>query len=101
MRQFDVNALSGFRLFSDTLNSELNPVLSYVLQGAIGLLFFKTMTHEEAHRSILVGEDIGAVSHPFPFSTRSGYVDGVTDATLQNLRDTKVPHLHPAPHGGI
>ena len=92
-------ALSGFRLFSDTLNRELNPVLSYVIQGAFSLLFLKTMTHEEAHRSILVGEDIGAVSHPFPFSTRSGYVDGVTDATLQNLRDTKFPtfiRLHTA-----
>jgi hypothetical protein len=99
MRQFDVNALSGFRLFSDVLNRDLKPVLSYVLQGAVGLLFFKTMTHEEGHRSILVGEDIGSVSHPFPFSERSGYVDGVTDATLQNLRDTEFPtfiRLHTA-----
>jgi hypothetical protein len=99
MRQFDENALSGFRLFSDALNRDLKPVLSYVLQGAVGLLFFKTMTHEEGHRSILVGEDIGSVSHPFPFSERSGYVDGVTDATLQSLRDTKFPvfiRLHTA-----
>jgi hypothetical protein len=99
MRQVDENSLSGFRLFSDALNRDLKPVLSYVIQGAFGLLFFKTLTHEEAHRSILVGEDIGAVSHPFPFSERSGYVDGVTDATLQNLRDTKFPtfiRLHTA-----
>jgi hypothetical protein len=99
MRQVDVNSLSGFRLFSDLLNRDLSPALSYVIQGAFGFLFFKTMTHEEAHRSILVGEDIGAVSHPFPFSERSGYVDGVTDATLQNLRDTKFPtfiRLHTA-----
>ena len=99
MRQFDENSLSGFRLFSGVLNKELKPVLSYVIQGAFGLLFFETMTHEEAHRSILVGEDIGAVSHPFPFSERSGYVDGVTDATLQNLRDTEFPtfiRLHTA-----
>jgi len=99
MRQFDENSLSAFRLFSDTLNRELKPVLSYVIQGAFGLLFFKTMTHEEGHRSILAGEDIGSVSHPFPFSERSGYVDGVTDATLQNLRDTKFPtfiRLHTA-----
>ncbi len=99
MRQVDENSLSGFRLFSDALNGELKPVLSYVIQGAFGLLFFKTMTHEEGHRSILVGEDIGSVSHPFPFSERSGYVDGVTDATLQNLRDTKFPvfiRLHTA-----
>ena len=99
MRQVDENSLSGFRLFSAALNSELKPVLSYVLQGAFGLLFFKTMTHEEAHRAILVGEDIGAVSHPFQVSERGGYVVGVTDATLQNLRDTKFPtfiRLHTA-----
>jgi hypothetical protein len=99
IRQVDENSLSGFRLFSDVLNRNLSPVLSTVIQGAFGLLFFKTMTHEEGHRSILVGEDIGAVSHPFPFSERSGYVDGVTDAVLQNLRDTKFPtfiRLHTA-----
>ncbi|MGB8958111.1 MAG: hypothetical protein WCC00_03755, partial [Candidatus Aminicenantales bacterium] len=31
MRQVDENSLSGFRLFSDALNSELKPVLSYVI----------------------------------------------------------------------
>ncbi|MGZ7065281.1 MAG: hypothetical protein ACXVI6_02885 [Candidatus Aminicenantales bacterium] len=99
MRQFDQDYLSADRLFSDFLNTNLSPVLSYVIQGACGILFFHTMTHEEGHRSILVGEDIGSVSHPFPFSERSGYVDGVTDATLQNLRDTKFPtfiRLHTA-----
>ena len=99
MRQVDQNSLSGFRLFSNLLNENLSPVLSYAIQGAVSLFFFKTMTHEEAHRSILVGEDIGSVSHPFAFSERSGYVDGVTDATLQNLRDTKFPtfiRLHTA-----
>ena len=99
MRQFDQDYLSGFRLFSDMLNKNLSPALSYVIQGAFGILFFHTMTHEEGHRSILVGEDIGSVSHPFPFAERSGYVDGVTDAILQNLRDTKFPtfiRLHTA-----
>jgi hypothetical protein len=99
MRQIDENSLSGFRLFSDLLNRDLSPVLSYLVQGAFDLLFLKTMTHEEGHRSILVGEDIGSVSHSFPLSERSGYVDGVTDATLQNLRDTKFPtfiRLHTA-----
>jgi hypothetical protein len=89
MRQFDQDYLSGYRLFSDLLNENLNPVLSYAIQVTGCLFVFKTMTHEEAHRSILVGEDIGSVSHPFLFSTNGGYVDGVTDTTLKNLRDTK------------
>jgi hypothetical protein len=99
MRQFDENALSGFRLFSGILNRSLPPVLSYAIQGACVILFFHTMTHEEGHRAILVGRDIGSVSHPFALSDRGGYVTGVTDATLQNLRDSDFPtflRLHTA-----
>ena len=99
MRQFDEVSLSTYRLFSDLLNSNLKPVVSYAVQGAVVLLFFHGLTHEEAHRAILVGEDIGAVSHPFQVSERGGYVVGVTDVTLQNLRDTKFPtfiRLHTA-----
>ena len=99
MRQFDEGYVSTYRLFSDLLNSNLKPVVSYAVQGAAVLLLFHGLTHEEAHRAILVGEDIGAVSHPFPFSERGGFVVGVTDATLQNLRDTNFPtfiRLHTA-----
>jgi hypothetical protein len=99
MRQFDEDYLSGYRLFSDLLGRNLNPVLSYVIQGACVILISHTTTHEEGHRAILVGEDIGSVSRPFAFSERGGYVDGVTDATLRNLRDTKFPtfiRLHTA-----
>jgi hypothetical protein len=99
MRQFDEGYLSSYRLFSDLLNTNLKPFVSYAIQGAAVLLLFHALTHEEAHRAILVGEDIGAVSHPFRFSERGGYVVGVTDATLENLRDTKFPtfiRLHTA-----
>jgi hypothetical protein len=99
MRQFDQDYLSGFRLFSNLLNKNLNPILSYAIQVTGDLFIFKTMTHEEGHRSILAGEDIGSVSYPFLFSTRGGSVGGVTDQTLKNLRDTKFPtfiRLHTA-----
>ncbi len=99
MRQWDTDYLSAYRLFSDLLNSNLPLPVSYAIEGAANLLFFHDLTHEDAHRAILVGEDIGAVSHPFYFSERGGYVVGVTDATLQNLRDTDFPtfiRLHTA-----
>jgi hypothetical protein len=99
MRQFDEDYLSAYRLFSDLLNSNLRPAVSYAIQGAAVILLFHGLTHEEAHRAVLVGEDIGAVSHPFQLSERGGFVVGVTDATLQNLRDTKFPtfiRLHTA-----
>src|SRR5512138_1837791 len=99
MRQLDQDFLSGYRLFADLVGKNFSPAVSAVIQGVFDYAFFKTLTHEEAHRSILVGLDIGAVSHPFPFEKRSGYVDGVTDAVLQNLRDTRFPtfiRLHTA-----
>jgi hypothetical protein len=99
MRQMDEVSLSTYRLFAGLLNSNLKPVVSYAVQGAFVVLFFHGLTHEEAHRSILVGEDIGAIANPFQLSERGGYVTGVTDATLQNLRDTKFPtfiRLHTA-----
>ena len=99
MRQMDEVSLSTYRLFSDVLNSNLKPAVSYAVQGAFVVLFFHGLTHEEAHRSILVGEDIGSVAHPFQLSERGGFVTGVTDATLENLRDTKFPtfiRLHTA-----
>jgi hypothetical protein len=99
MRQVDQDYLSGYRLFADVANQKLNPVLSYLVQGASCLFLLKTMTHEEGHRAILTGEDIESVSHPFFFSERAGYVDGVTDQTLKNLRDTNFPtfiRLHTA-----
>jgi hypothetical protein len=57
------------------------------------------MTHEEGHRAVLTSEGIYSVSRPFLFGERHGYVDSVTDASLQNLRDTKFPtfaRLHTA-----
>jgi hypothetical protein len=99
MRQLDQDFLSGYRLFADLVSRNFSPVVSYIVQGVFDYCFFKTLTHEEAHRSILVGEDIGAVAHGFPFEKRTGYVDGVTDATLESLRDTKFPtfiRLHTA-----
>jgi hypothetical protein len=99
MRQIDQDYLSGYRLFAGLLSRNFSPAVSSIVQAVFDYGFFKTLTHEEAHRSILVGEDIGAVSHAFPFEKRTGYVDGVTDATLQDLRDTKFPtfiRLHTA-----
>ena len=99
MRQLDEDYLSADRLFVGLLNRNLSPVLSFAIQGACEIFFFHTATHEEGHRSILAGEDIGSVNHPFLFSERGGYVTGVTDAVLQNLRDTSFPtfiRLHTA-----
>ncbi len=38
MRQFDEDCLSSYRLFSDLLNTNLNPVVSYAVLGAAVLL---------------------------------------------------------------
>jgi hypothetical protein len=99
MRQTDQDYLSGYRLFADSINKNLNPVAGYLIQGASCLFLLKTMTHEEGHRSVLRGEGISSGTRPFLFENRGGYVDGVTDLKLKNLRDTKFPtfaRLHTA-----
>ncbi len=99
MRQFNQDYLSGYRLFSDLTSQNLSPWMHYVIQIGTGLLVFTTMTHEEGHRAILVGQDIGSVTQPFRFSKRGGYVAGVMDRTLKDLRDTRFPtfiRLHTA-----
>jgi hypothetical protein len=99
MRQVDQDYLSGYRLFASLTNKSFKPAVSYLIQGAACLFLFKTMTHEEGHRAILRGEDIDSGTRPFLFEKRGGYVDGVTDQTLQNMRDMKFPtfvRLHTA-----
>lgn len=99
MRLEDQDYLSGYRLFADLTNKHFKPAVSYLIQGAACLFLLKTMTHEEGHRAVLRGEHIDSGTRPFLFGSRAGYVDGVTDQTLKNLRDTKFPtfvRLHTA-----
>ena len=99
MREVDQDYLSAYRLFADTANKTFKPAISYLIQTASCLFLLKTMTHEEGHRAILRQEDIASETRPFLFEDRGGYVDGVTDQTLKNLRDTKFPtfiRLHTA-----
>jgi hypothetical protein len=99
MRQLDEDYLSGYRLYSRTLGNCFSPAVNYAIQAVTGFLFFIPMTHEEAHRSVLSTKNIGSIARPFFFSERRGYVYGVTDATLKNLRDTDFPtysRLHSA-----
>jgi hypothetical protein len=99
MRQVNQDFLSGYRLFARETNARLKPAVSFIVQGAASVLLLKTMTHEEGHQAILTGEGIESHSRDFLFMERAGYVDGVTDAALKNLRDTKFPtfiRLHTA-----
>jgi len=99
MREIDVNYLTGFRLFASYLNTHTRPAVSFLIQGAASLILLKTMTHEEAHQSVLTAQGIDAGSRVFLFMPRAGFVDGVADATLENLRDTAFPtfiRLHTA-----
>jgi hypothetical protein len=81
VRQIAQDYLSGYRLFAGLVDRTTKPVIGFIIEGLFDYGFFKTLTHEEAHRSILVGEDIGAVSHPFPFEKRTGYVMSTASPT--------------------
>lgn len=93
MRQFDQDYLSGYRLLSPTLSKNFNPTLNYIIQAVSYILVFGPMTHEEAHRSVLILKNIGSISQPFFLSKRGGYIDGVTDASLKDMRDNDFPNF--------
>ncbi|MDR1416263.1 MAG: hypothetical protein LBJ57_02435, partial [Prevotellaceae bacterium] len=103
MRQSNENFLSAYRLGARTLANSLPDTINLgfkkappgnamVLIEALSELILYPLTHEEGHRSILTAEGIGSISAPFPFNKYgAAYVNGVRDAELKNLRDTKLP----------
>jgi len=100
MRQFNQNYLSGYRLLARGLQSiSKNEIITDMIQMGVHVFFLMPLTHEEGHRSILTGENIGAISQPYFNKHGAAYVKGVTDLTLQNLRDNNLPtyiRLHTA-----
>jgi len=100
MKQFDQCYLSAYRLFARGLNRVLEDKLtSDLIQIGLQTLILTPLSHEEGHRSILTAHNIGSVSQPYFNKSGAAYVKGVTDATLENLRDTDLPtyiRLHTA-----
>ncbi len=99
MRQFNQNYLSAYRLFAKGVNkTSKKRKFATIIQVGLGI-FFIPLTHEEGHRSILTVNGIGSISQPYFNKHGAAYVKGVTDETLQNLRDTDLPayiRLHTA-----
>ena len=91
MRQFNVDYLSSYRIVSTALDKSFSPIINYSLQSVVIILGLGSLTHEEGHRSILSEKNIGSISQPFFFSKRDGFIDGVTDQTLINLRSSDFP----------
>ncbi len=91
MRQFNEDYLSGYRLYTQMVENYFSPKLNYLIQAVASFIVFIPLTHEEGHRSILISKNIGSNSEPFFFSKRGGYIDGVTDQSLQKLRDSDFP----------
>jgi len=91
MRQFNVDYLSSYRILSTALDKSFSPFVNYSLQSVVIILGLGALTHEEGHRSILSEKNIGSISQPFSLSKREGYVDGVTDLSLINLRSGNFP----------
>jgi hypothetical protein len=91
MRQANEGYLNLYRLGVRELNKITTLKASMLIQCGASLLFLPLM-HEEGHRSVLTREGIGSVSSPYFFNKElAAYVNGVRDAELQNLRDTKLP----------
>lgn len=102
MRQVNQSYLSGYRLFSRGLHSAFtNQDHAQWIEIALEGLFLMPLTHEEGHRSILTGQNIGSISQPYFNSQGAAYVKGVTDQTLQQLRDENLPVYIRLHSGGL
>ncbi|MDF1549541.1 MAG: hypothetical protein P1P88_17070 [Bacteroidales bacterium] len=102
MRQFNQNYISGYRLFSKGLYAAFKDHKRVADLIQIGLeIFFMPLTHEEGHRSILTANKIGSVSQPYFNKYGAAYVKGVTDQTLQSLRDNNLPTYVRLHTGGL
>ena len=110
MRQFNQNYLSCYRLSTRVFENALsngNPLSKNELKISEGIqnlllgFYLIPLTHEEGHRSILTHLKIGSISQPYFNSHGAAYVMGVTDSTLKNLRDQKLPHYIRLHNGGL
>lgn len=92
MRQTNVNYLSLYRLYSNTINEYIeNDIINNLVQIISTAFLFMPITHEEGHRSILTANNIGAISKPFFNSKGAAYVTGVSNSTLIDMRDNYLP----------
>ncbi|MDR1023641.1 MAG: hypothetical protein LBL94_10285 [Prevotellaceae bacterium] len=103
MRQSNENFLNAYRLGARTLANSLPDTISLgftkirlattmvLIELLSESLLLQPLSHEEGHRSILTAEGIGSISVPFFNKHGAAYVNGVRDAELKNLRDTKLP----------
>ena len=96
MRQFNQNFVETNRFAMRALDDVLGIPFFYLtistyIKLALPTIITIPITHEEGHRSILTAQNIGSISQPFANSSGACYVKGVTDNTLQNLRDTNLP----------
>jgi hypothetical protein len=102
MRQTNQDYLSAYRLFARGLYSATkHDMVADLIQIGFQSIFFLPLTHEEGHRSILTVNNIGSISQPYFNQYGAAYVKGVTDETLQNLRDNDLPTYIRLHAGGL
>ena len=101
MKQSNEVVQNGNRLLINSFKATNKKSKGYLFLSSLALSSFilQPITHEEGHRSVLTGLNIGAISQPIFDKNMVAKVTGVTDATLKNLRDTNLPsyiRLHTA-----
>lgn len=90
MEQFNQNSLSGYRYLSHLSQKTFGKNNTRLLQMITSLIAIP-LTHEEGHRSILTSQGIGSISQPIINNKGAAYVNGVTNATLMDLRQNNLP----------
>ncbi|OFX18670.1 MAG: hypothetical protein A2033_02610 [Bacteroidetes bacterium GWA2_31_9] len=102
MRQMNQTYLSGSRLLARALYTSCKSEhTADLIQVGLQALILMPLTHEEGHRSILTGNNIGSISQPYMNKYGAAYVKGVTDKTLKDLRDNDLPTYIRIHTGGL
>ena len=88
MHQINQNYVSGYRIFSRSIDSILpNKKVGSLVKVLFVSIIGMPLTHEEGHRSVLTHKGIGSISQPFFNNKGAAYVKGVKDESLISLRE--------------
>lgn len=102
MRQFNESYVSFYGFFSKSLHTHIkSKFLANLIEPLIQGLILMPLTHEEGHRSVLTAKGIGSISQPFFNKDGLAYVNGVTDQTLINLKNSDPASYIRLHNGGL
>ncbi|MDD3567364.1 MAG: hypothetical protein PHT92_03095 [Bacteroidales bacterium] len=99
MRQYSQNYFGAYLLAANSAHKNFKFIPAAYSLLAFSAILGMPLTHEEGHRSVLTYKNIGSISRPYFNDKGAAYVQGVTDQTLIDFRNSDLTNyirLHTA-----